>query len=68
MKKTVTTYAAERRPPPFSELELESHIACDKAAKIKGISLDTFKRHYAHIIHHPSPRRCTVKLRDALEA
>jgi hypothetical protein len=37
-----------------------------EAARIKGISPDTFKRHYSHLIRKPSPRRCTVKLRDLL--
>jgi hypothetical protein len=52
----------------LSELELESQVSVDKAAKIKGISRDTFERHYPHLIHRPSPRRCTVKLRDVLKA
>jgi hypothetical protein len=38
-----------------------------EAAKIKGISPDTFKRHYAHLIERTSPRRNTVKLRKLLE-
>lgn len=59
--------AKEGAPAPeFSAQELESHISVSEAARIKGISEDTFKRHYPHLIHRPSPRRCTVKRRDAL--
>jgi hypothetical protein len=64
MKKTA---AAEQRPGTLSELELESQISVDAAAKIKGISRDTYERHFGHTIRHPSPRRRTVKLRDVLE-
>jgi hypothetical protein len=47
-------------------IELEKHVSVPEAARIKGISPDTFKRHYPHLIRRPSPRRCTVKLRDLL--
>jgi hypothetical protein len=53
-------------PRPLSELELESHISVPRAAAIKGISPDTFKRHYADLIIKASPRRNTVKLRTLL--
>ena len=49
-----------------SWIELEKHVSVPEAARIKGISPDTFKRHYSHLIRKPSPRRCTVKLRDLL--
>jgi hypothetical protein len=52
--------------PSLSALELERHISVPEAAALKGISPDTFKRHYRAIIRHPSPRRSTVKLRDLL--
>jgi hypothetical protein len=52
--------------PKLSALELERHISVPEAAKIKGISPDTFKRHFGHLIRKPSPRRATVKLRDLL--
>ena len=51
---------------PFSALELEKHVSVPEAAKIRGISPDTFKRHYAHLIRKVSPRRSTVKLRELL--
>jgi hypothetical protein len=53
--------------PVLSEIDLERHISVPEAAELKGISPDTFKRHYGHLIHKVSPRRKTVKLRDALE-
>jgi hypothetical protein len=37
-----------------------------EAAGIKGVSPDTFKRHYSHLIEKTSPRRNTVKLRKLL--
>jgi hypothetical protein len=52
--------------PSLSALELERQISVPEAAALKGISPDTFKRHYGAIIRHPSPRRSTVKLRDLL--
>jgi hypothetical protein len=58
--------AAKAKPPALSELELERHITVPEAARYKGISPDTFKRHYAHLIRKASPRRNVVKLRDAL--
>jgi len=57
------------RGPPLEWgdwIELERHVSVPEAARIKGISPDTFKRHYSHLIRKPSPRRCTVKLRDLL--
>jgi hypothetical protein len=52
--------------PELSALDLEKHVSVPEAAGIKGISPDTFKRHYAHLIRKQSPRRNTVKLRDLL--
>jgi hypothetical protein len=52
--------------PELSALELEKHVSVPEAAEIKGISPDTFKRHYPHLIRKQSPRRNTVKLRDLL--
>jgi len=49
-----------------SWVELERHVSVPEAAAIKGISPDTFKRHYQHLIRKVSPRRNTVKLRELL--
>ena len=48
--------------PKFTALELASDVSLDKAAEIKGISVDTFVRNYSHIIKRPSARRRTVNL------
>jgi hypothetical protein len=53
--------------PKLSALDLERHVSVPEAAALKGISPDTFKRHFAHLIRKPSPRRTTVKLRNLLE-
>jgi hypothetical protein len=39
-----------------------------QAAEFNGISEDTFKRHYPHLIRKLSPRRNGVRLRDVLDA
>ena len=52
--------------PTLSALELEKHVSVPEAAKFKGISADTFKRHFSHLIRKVSPRRNVVKVRDLL--
>jgi hypothetical protein len=52
--------------PSLSALELEKHVSVPEAAKIKGVSPDTFKRHYRHLIRKTSLRRNTVKMGDLL--
>jgi hypothetical protein len=52
------------RLPELTALDLERHISVLEAAEIKGVSKDTFVRHYKHIIRKTSPRRNTVKIRD----
>jgi hypothetical protein len=54
--------------PELSALELERHISVPEAAAQKGVSEDTFRRHYGHLIRKVSPRRCTVKVRDLLDS
>jgi hypothetical protein len=56
-----------RKLPQLSALDLEKHVSVPEAAKIRGISTDTFKRHYQHLIRKVSPRREGVKLRDLLQ-
>lgn len=53
--------------PQLSALDLEKHISVAAAAEFKNISVDTFKRHYSHLIRKVSPRRDAVKLRDLLQ-
>jgi DNA-binding CsgD family transcriptional regulator len=62
MSNTVFTSVA------LTALELEKHVSVPEAARILGISRDTFKRHYRHLIRKISPRRTVVKLRDLLLA
>ena len=50
----------------LSAIELESRVSVPKAAAIKGISEDTFRRHYAHLIEQASPRRQVVKLKHVI--
>jgi hypothetical protein len=53
--------------PKLSALDLERHISVAEAARLKGVSVDTFQRHYASLIRKVSPRRNVVKLRDLLQ-
>jgi len=53
--------------PRLSALDLEKHVSVPVAADIKNISVDTFKRHYAHLIRKVSTRREAVRLRDLLK-
>jgi hypothetical protein len=53
--------------PELSALDLEKHVSVLEAAEFKNISIDTFKRHYSHLIRKVSPRRDAVKLRDLLQ-
>lgn len=39
-------------------------ISVRQAAQLKGISKDTFQRHYSHLIQTLSPRRRGVRLGD----
>jgi hypothetical protein len=56
---------------PFIELTPEQHrqrrISIQQAAAIKNLSVASFRRHYAHIIEHVSPRRLVVRLCDVLD-
>ncbi len=53
--------------PELTALDLEKHVSVPTAAGIKNISVDTFKRHYSHLIRKVSPRREAVKLRDLIK-
>jgi predicted transcriptional regulator of viral defense system len=47
-------------------LALERILTLDEAAELAGISKDSLRRHYSHLIRRLSPRRVGMKLRDAL--
>ena len=50
------------------DLERRRFISVPLAAEFVGISEDTFKRHYPHLIRKLSPRRNGVRLGDVLDA
>ena len=41
-------------------------ISLPQAAELRGISVDTFKRNYSHLIVRVSPRRLAVRLGDVI--
>jgi hypothetical protein len=59
----------QRRPrvvlPP--ELQRYRKIPVAWAAEIKGISVDGFRRYYAHLIEQVSPRRQAVTLGKVID-
>ena len=48
-------------------LERERRIPVPEAARIKGISEDTFRRTYAHLIEQVSARRQAVKIKHVID-
>jgi hypothetical protein len=52
--------------PELTALDLERHVSVPAAAEFLNVSVDTFKRHYAHLIRKVSTRREAVRLRDLL--
>jgi hypothetical protein len=52
--------------PELTALDLERHVSVPAAAEFLNVSVDTFKRHYQHLIRKVSLRRDAVKLRDLL--
>jgi hypothetical protein len=55
-----------RGPPGLSAFELERIITLVEAAQLTGLSEDSLRRHYAHLIRRLSPRRVGMKFRDAI--
>jgi hypothetical protein len=62
----MTLNLTKAKLPELSPLDLEKHISVPTAAEYLNISVDTFKRHYQHLIRKVSPRRDAVRLRDLL--
>jgi hypothetical protein len=56
-----------RRLELTPEQERRRRISVQEAAHLKGVSKDTFLRHFRHLIEQTSPRRLTVKLGDVLD-
>lgn len=48
-------------------LERERRITVAEAARIKGISEDTFERKYGHLIEQLSERRRGVKIKNVID-
>jgi hypothetical protein len=46
--------------------ELDRMLTLDEVAKFRGLSKDSIRRHYPHLIRRLSPRRRGMNLRDAL--
>jgi hypothetical protein len=51
--------------PP--EVLKRRRISVAAAAALKGISTDSFRRHYAHLIEQASPRRQVVELAKVID-
>ena len=51
--------------PP--ELEKRRRVSVKVAAELKGISEDSFRRHFPHLIDQTTPRRQTVRLGDVID-
>jgi hypothetical protein len=58
-------HAVEPRGPP-SWIELERIVTLQEAARMKSLSIDSVRRHYAKWIVKLSPRRRGIKLRHVL--
>ena len=52
------------KPPTW--LQLESVVDFDQAEAITNLSRETIRRWFPHLVIRLSPRRCGLKLRDAL--
>jgi hypothetical protein len=50
--------------PP--ELQIKRILSLQEAALLRGVSVDTLKRRYSHLIVKLSPRRAGMSVGDAL--
>jgi hypothetical protein len=59
--------------PDITEIELPEGswpnriLSIAQAAKLRGVSPDTIRRHYPHLIRKLSPRRLGLSVTDALK-
>jgi hypothetical protein len=58
-------------PTKLTPVQLHSAIPLDGKAKptvksVTNLSPDSVKRHYGHLLVHPSPRRTTMTLGNAI--
>ena len=63
--KPSSTLVGLNLPP---ELWRKRNISVPQAAEFKGVSEDTFRRHYSHLIKKVSPRRDVCELGAVLDA
>jgi hypothetical protein len=60
----------DNKPNPevgkLTAVELRRKISVAEAARLNGISVDSFRRHYGHLIKRITKQRVGVVLRDAL--
>jgi hypothetical protein len=59
--------ASLRKVTLSPDQERRRGISVDQAAEIKGISPDSFRRHFPHLIEKVTPRRDIVRLGDVLD-
>jgi Fic family protein len=71
MPTIVNRYRPPSKTPHRFELSPEQErrrrISVQEAAALKGVSRDTFLRHFRHLVEKTSPRRLTVRLGDVLD-
>jgi hypothetical protein len=48
-------------------LERERNITLKEGAKLAGVSEDTLRRRYPHLLRRVSPKRLTIKVGHALD-
>jgi hypothetical protein len=49
------------------EMELERVLTLKEAAEMTGLSIDSFRTHYKHLLLQLTPRRYGVKLRSVIK-
>ena len=63
---TISILAHGLSPHALLPLELKRKITTKQAADLNGVSEDTFKRHYSHLIRKIGQRRNFVELGYAI--
>ena len=58
---------SNKRIPLAPDVERRRIISVPEAAELKGVSKDTFERHYRHLIRKLSPHRKGVMLGDVID-
>jgi hypothetical protein len=60
-------YAPPRRIELTPDERRNCRIPVEQAAEIKGVSIDTFREHFKHLIEQVTPGRQVVKLGNVLD-